>query len=94
MMLGLVCQHLYKSIHTGTLIPLQFMGKLRGKGGGGKTAQIITTKMEEEKKQKAKPNSVCLDPHSQNQSKCILATEVRRRQNNNANNLNSHDLVL
>ena len=54
MMLGLVCQHLYKSIHTGTLIPLQFMGKLRGKGGGGKTAQIITTKMEEEKKTESK----------------------------------------
>ena len=30
------------------------MGKLRGKGGGGKTAQIITTKMEEEKKTESK----------------------------------------
>ena len=47
----------------GALIPSQFMGKQR-KEGGGKRAQTSPTKM---KRERAKPNSMCMDPHSANQ---------------------------
>ena len=52
----------------GTQILLQFMGKLRGEEDG-KTAQTGTAKMKEKKqnKQTTKLNSICMDPHRNNQ---------------------------
>ena len=59
---------------VGTLIPSQFMGKLRGEGSG-EIAQTSATKMKGKNKQTAKANSICMDPCSIINKKWTLVTE-------------------
>ena len=74
----------------GALIPSQFMGKQRKEGGWQKS----TNKSYKNEERESKTKQYVHGSPQRESIKWIPVMEVRGRQNSNANNLNSRDLVL